>query len=180
MYHWRLRVPNGTTNPLVPPWRGHGYSLWVGCTYVSDFSLPPAHTRTWPLLWHNVTHHKQTRFITEVTVPPKPKIPYFVRSPTHTAASPLTQTQSGTSGGTPRLIGESSSCADETPRSNDCAWPFESTVFLRGLWSESSNLHGSADSADQWLSHVANFFAEASLWHTLHTFHLSLRIAISR
>ena len=48
-------------------------------------------------------------------------------------------------------IGGSSSCADEEPRWNDCSWPFRSTVCLRGLYSDSS------DVADQCLSCIAKF-----------------------
>ena len=85
----------GEWHPI--PWlRGHGYRPWVGCTNLS-VSLPfPAHTDTIISV-----KRREARLITEVTVPPVPEVHISVRSPTHTVASPVIQSQSGTPGGTP-------------------------------------------------------------------------------
>ena len=86
----------GEWHPI--PWlRGHGYRPWVGCTNLSVYLPFPAHTDTIISV-----KRREARLITEVTVPPVP-----VRSPTHTVASPVIQSQSGTPGGTPTQRGTS-------------------------------------------------------------------------
>ena len=44
-----------------------------------------------------------------------------------------------------------------TVRVYDCSWPFGSVVCILGLWSDSSDLHASADVADQCLGYVTTF-----------------------
>ena len=49
----------------------------------------------------------ETRLISEDTVVPVPEVPLFVRSPAHTAASPVIQRHSWAPGGTPRPVASS-------------------------------------------------------------------------
>ena len=54
-------------------------------------------------------------------------------------------------------IGGISLCADEKPRCNDCPWPFRPNVCLLVLWLDSSDIHTSADVADQCFACVPKF-----------------------
>ena len=57
-----------------------------------------------PRRTRHTVKQREARLITDDTVPPVPEVSPSVRSLTHTAASQRIQSQSGTPGGTPRLI----------------------------------------------------------------------------
>ena len=75
---------------------------WLDACIYWSLPLPAVHTIT------TITVKlREARLVTKNTVPPVPKVPPSVRSSPHMAASPMIQSQSGTHGGTPRLIANS-------------------------------------------------------------------------
>ena len=99
MWHWRLRVPSSCSTPYHD-WGAMVTVHWLDACIYRSLPLPAAHTSM-------TTTVKREARLTEDTVPPLPEVPPFVHSSPHMAISSVTQSQSGTPGGTPRLIASS-------------------------------------------------------------------------
>ena len=162
---------------------------WLDACIYRSLPLPAAHSTM------TTTVKREARLITEDTVPPLSEVPPFAHSSPHMAISSVTQSQSGTPGGTPRLIASSPEAftmlwTDNLFRNRwiisthkraagmeRCQWLSRLTVCLLRLWSD-SHFQASTDVTNQCLSCIAKF-----CWRTLatqHSCHLSLKITISQ
>ena len=103
---WWLRVPSV---PLIHsshcgrwhsiPWlRGQGYRAHI----YRYLPLQGARKRT-----TIAAQQRETRLITDDTMPSVPEVPFSAHSPPHMAVSPVIRRQFGTHGGTPRTIASS-------------------------------------------------------------------------
>ena len=153
--------------------------------------FPAAHTNT------TITvKQRKVRLITEDTVPPVSEFRNSVHSPTHTAVSPVIQSQSGTPGGTTKPIASSQNPVYNAPnwqpppkstdhlhaqsRSRDETIVPDHSVSLSVFLGCGRTSTTSPTPRPSSASIASQNFADASLQHIQNYCHFLLRIALTR